>query len=44
MPQVQPNRGSSTRPPNRDNTFHVTETPVLTTQLSVTFNTDMRKT
>ena len=28
-PQVQPNRGSNSWPPDHDNTFHVTETPAL---------------
>ena len=34
--QVQPDRGVNSRPPDHDSTFHVTETPALTTRLSVT--------
>ena len=30
-PQVRPDRGSHSWPPDDDSTFHVTETPVLTT-------------
>ena len=35
-PQVRPNRGSNSWPPDHDSTFHVTETPALTTWPSVT--------
>ena len=35
-PEVQPNRGSNSWPPGHDSTFHVTETPALTTWPSVT--------
>ena len=35
-PQVRPNRGSNSWPLDHDSTFHVTETPVLTTWPSVT--------
>ena len=36
-PQVRPNRGSNSQPPDHDSTLHVTETPSLTTRPSVTF-------
>ena len=36
VPQVQPERGSNSGPPGHDSTFHVTETPALTTWPSVT--------
>ena len=35
-PQVQPELGLNSRPPDHDSTFHVTETPALTTWPSVT--------
>ena len=35
-PQVRPDRGSNSRPPDHDSTLHVTETPSLTTRPSVT--------
>ena len=35
--QVRPNWGSNSWPPDHDSTFHVTETPALTTWPSVTF-------
>ena len=35
-PQVQPDRGSNSWPPDHDSTVHVTEIPALTTQPSVT--------
>ena len=35
-PQVRPDRGSNLWPPDHDSTFHVTETPALTTQPLVT--------
>ena len=35
-PQVRPDRGSNSCPPDHDSTFHVTETPALTTWPSVT--------
>ena len=35
-PQVRPNRGSDSRPPDHDSTFYVTETPALTTRPPVT--------
>ena len=35
-PQVQPGRGLNSWPPNHDSTFHVTETPGITTRPSVT--------
>ena len=35
-PQVQPDWGSNSWPPDHDSTFHVTETPALTTRPSVT--------
>ena len=34
-----PDRGSNSRPPDHDSTFHVTETPALTTKPSVTSST-----
>ena len=34
-PQVWPDRGSNLWPPDHDSTFHVTETPALTTRPSV---------
>ena len=34
--QVRPDQGSNSWPPDYDSTFHVTETPALTTWLSVT--------
>ena len=36
VPQVRPNRGSNSLPPDRDSTVHVTEMPALTTRPSVT--------
>ena len=36
-PQVRPDRGSNSWPLVHDSTFHVTETPALTTWSSVTF-------
>ena len=36
-PQVRPDRGSNSWPPDHDSTFHVTETPALTTWPSVTY-------
>ena len=39
-PQVQPDWGSNSWPPDHDSTFHVTETPALTTQPSVTCTRD----
>ena len=35
-PQVRLNQGSNSWPPDHDSTFHVTETPALTTRPSVT--------
>ena len=35
-PQVRPDRGSNSQPPDHDNTYHVTETLALTTRPSVT--------
>ena len=35
-PQVRADRGSNSRPPDHDSTFHVTETPALITWPSVT--------
>ena len=35
-PKVSPDRGSNSWPPDHDSTFHVTETPALTTWPSVT--------
>ena len=35
-PQVRPDRGSNSWPPDHDSTFHVTEMPALTTRPSVT--------
>ena len=35
-PQIRPSRGSISWPPDHDRTFHVTETPALTTQPSAT--------
>ena len=35
-PQVWPDQDSNSWPPDYDSTFHVTETPVLTTRSSVT--------
>ena len=35
-PQVQPGRGLNSWPPDHDSTFHVTETPAITTRPSVT--------
>ena len=35
-PQVRPDQGSNSWPPDHDSTFHVTETPALTTWPSVT--------
>ena len=35
-PQVRPDRGSNSWPPNHDSSFHVTETPALTTWPLVT--------
>ena len=35
-PQVRPERGSNSQPPDHDSTLHVTETPALTTRPSVT--------
>ena len=35
-PQVRPDRGLNSWPPDHDSTFHVTETPALTTWPSVT--------
>ena len=35
-PQVRPDWGSDSSPPDHDGAFHVTETPALTTQPSVT--------
>ena len=35
-PQGRPDRGSNPWPPDHDSTFHVTETPALTTRPSVT--------
>ena len=35
-PQVRPDRGLNSRPSDHDSTLHVTETPALTTRLSVT--------
>ena len=35
-PQVWPDRGLNSWPPDHDSTFHVTETPALTTWPSVT--------
>ena len=37
-PQVRPNWGSKSLPPDHDSTFHVTETPALTTWPSVTLH------
>ena len=37
-PQVWPNQGSNSWPPDHDSTFHVTETPAVTTQPSVNVN------
>ena len=37
-PQVRPDRGSNSWPPDHDSTFHVTETPALTTRPSVTYH------
>ena len=34
--QVRPDRGLNSSPPDHDSTLHVTETPALTTQPSVT--------
>ena len=34
-PQVRPDRGSNSWPPDHDSTVHVTETPALTTRPSV---------
>ena len=33
-PQVRPNRGSNSRPPDHDRTLQVTETPSVTTSCS----------
>ena len=38
-PLVPPNQGSNSWPKDHDNTFHVTETPALTTWPSVTTST-----
>ena len=38
-PQVQTDRCLNSRPPDHDSTFHVTETPALTTWPSVTSDT-----
>ena len=35
VPEVQPDRGSNSQPPDHDSTLHVTETPPLTTRPSV---------
>ena len=35
-PQVRPDWGGNSRPPYHDSTFHVTETPALTTRPSTT--------
>ena len=35
-PQVRPDRGSNSRPPDHDSIFHVTETPAQTSRQSVT--------
>ena len=40
-PQVQTGRGSNSWPPDHDSTFHVTETPALTTWTSVTLKKEM---
>ena len=38
---VRPDWGSNSRPPDHDNTLHVTETPSLTTRPSVTVWLDL---
>ena len=40
-PKVRLDRGSNSWPPDHDSTFHVTETPVLTTQPSVTLTSQI---
>ena len=42
-PQVRPDWGSNSWPPDHDRTFHVTETPALTTRPSVTSEKKRKK-